>query len=132
MMRNVSLRVQVFIIVTILAIGLVGAMIYVTATIGRTRESIIRFDRERLSALTDDLSRRYGSVMNFVAPSQAGDTALSERAEITKLLVNITRERLQNLPPGDLRQHMAIRGHLHIGQHRRPELSPAHRPAPAS
>ena len=95
-MRNVSLRVQVFIIVTILAIGLVGAMIYVTATIGRTRESIIRFDRERLSALTDDLSRRYGSVMNFVAPSQAGDTALSERAEITKLLVNITRERLQN------------------------------------
>ncbi len=98
MMKNISLRSQVFVIVTILAIGLIGAMIYVTETIGRTRESIIRFDRERLSSLTDDLSRRYGSVMNFVAPSQAGDSALAEREELTKLLVNITQERLQNAP----------------------------------
>ncbi len=95
-MKNISLRAQVFVMLTILAIGVIGAMIYVTETIGRTRESIIRFDRERLSALTDDLSRRYGSVMGFVAPSQAGDTALAERAEITKLLLDITRERLQN------------------------------------
>ena len=98
LMKNISLRAQVFVIITILAIGLIGAMIYVTETIGRTQESIIRFDRERLSALTDDLSRRYGSVMNFVAPSQAGDTALAERRELTKLLVNITDERLQNAP----------------------------------
>lgn len=98
LMKNVSLRTQVFVITTILAISLIGAMIYVTETIGRTRESIVRFDRERLSALTDDLSRRYGSVMNFVAPSQAGDTALAERQELTKLLLNITEERLQNAP----------------------------------
>jgi signal transduction histidine kinase len=97
-MKNVSLRSQVFVIVTILAIGLLGAMIYVAETVGRTRESIIRFDRERLSALTDDMSRRYGSIMNFVAPSQLGDTALAERSELTKLLFNITEERLQNAP----------------------------------
>ncbi len=95
-MKNLSLRSQVFIIMTILAIGLVSAMIYVTETIGRTRESILRFDRERLSSLTDDLSRRYGSVLNFVAPSQAADSALAEREELTRLLVNMTEERLRN------------------------------------
>ncbi len=97
-MMYISLRAQVFVIVTILVIGLIGAMIYVTETIGRTRESIVRFDRERLSALTDDLSRRFGSVMNFVAPSQAGDTALAERSDLTQLLSNITEERLKNAP----------------------------------
>ncbi len=96
LMKNISLRAQVFVMITILVFGLIGAMIYVTETIGRTRESIVRFDRERLSTLTEDLSRRYGSVMGFIAPAQAGDTALAERGEITKLLLDITRERLAN------------------------------------
>ena len=95
-MMNVSLRSQIFVIVIILVVALAASMIYVTATIGLTRESIIRFDRERLSSLTDDLSRRYGSILNFVSPAQVGNSSLAERQDLTKLVYNITEERLQN------------------------------------
>lgn len=95
-MRNISLRIQVIIIVGILAVGLVGAMIYVGDAAVRSKESIIRFDRERLATLTQELSRRYGSVVGFVASTQFEDSTLAEHIELTKLLVNITKEQLRS------------------------------------
>jgi len=93
-MKSLSLRVQVIVIVAILAIGVTGALIYVATTIKAARESIVLLNRDRLASLTDNLARRYGSVLTFVAPAQIEDSSLAQRGELNKLLVGITNEEL--------------------------------------
>lgn len=97
-MRKISLRAQVIIIVMILTVGLAGAIIYITDALGSAKESIVRLNRTRLSSLTDNLSRRYGLVLNFVASSQIEDSSLAQRDELKKLLMGITKEELQKSP----------------------------------
>ncbi|HEX9828981.1 MAG TPA: ATP-binding protein [Bacteroidota bacterium] len=98
MMKNFSLRVQVFITVGVLLLGLVSATVYIADTVRDARESIVRLNRERLSSLTSNLARRYGSVLNFVAPEQSGQTSLAERPELLEQFAAITREELTKAP----------------------------------
>lgn len=100
-MRSISLRAQVFIIVSVLALGVLSATVFIANAIEGARESIIRLNRDRLSSLTGDLSRRYGSVISFVAPEQFADTALSQRLELTTILAKITEEELHKAPDAE-------------------------------
>lgn len=100
-MRNISLRAQVFIIVSVLALGVLSATVFIANAIEGARESIIQLNRDRLSSLTGDLSRRYGSVISFVAPEQFADTALSQRLELTTVLTRITEEELLKAPDAE-------------------------------
>jgi signal transduction histidine kinase len=93
-LQNISLRSQVIILVTVLAIGLIGAIVYLADAIGTAKESIIRLNRDRLASITDNLARRYGLLLNFIAVTQIADTALSQREELNKLLQDITMEEL--------------------------------------
>ncbi len=95
-MARPSLRAQVIIIVAILALGVISAVVYITSAVDITRESIVRLNRDRLATLAENLARRYGSVLTFVAPSQFEDTTLAERGEMQSLLMTITREELAN------------------------------------
>jgi signal transduction histidine kinase len=97
-MRSISLRAQVFIIVSVLALGVLSATVFIANAVEGARESIIRLNRDRLSSLTGDLSRRYGSVISFVAPEQFADTSLSQRLELTTVLTGITGEELLKAP----------------------------------
>ncbi|MBM4168024.1 MAG: hypothetical protein FJ215_02540 [Ignavibacteria bacterium] len=95
-MARLSLRAQVIITVAILALGVISAVVYITSAGDVTRENIVRLNRDRLATLTENLARRYGSVLTFIAPSQFEDTSLAERDEMQTLLVTITREELAN------------------------------------
>ncbi|MEX1275997.1 MAG: hypothetical protein WEE20_08695, partial [Bacteroidota bacterium] len=100
-MRSISLRAQVFIIVSVLALGVLSATVFIANAVEGARESIIRLNRDRLSSLTGDLSRRYGSVISFVAPEQFADTTLSQRLELTTVLTRITGEELLKAPDAE-------------------------------
>jgi len=95
-MTRPSLRTQVIITVAILALGVISAVVYITSAVDVARESIVRLNRDRLATLTENLARRYGSVLTFVAPSQFEDTTLADRGEMQSLLLTITREELAN------------------------------------
>lgn len=97
-MKSLSLRAQVIIIVTILGFGLVGAIVYITGAIGSAKESIVRLNRARLASVTDNLARRYGLVLNFIASSQIVDSSLAHREELNRLLSGITNEELTKAP----------------------------------
>lgn len=96
-MKSLSLRVQVIIVVAILALGVTGALVYIATTIKAARESIILLNRDRLASLSDNLARRYGSVLTFVAPAQIEDPSLAQREELNGLLVSITTEELTTI-----------------------------------
>lgn len=100
-MRSISLRAQVFIIVSILALGVLSATVFIANAIEGARESIIRLNRDRLSLLTEDLRRRYGSVISLGTSGQFGDTTLSQRMELTTILTVITREELVKAPDAE-------------------------------
>lgn len=93
---NISLRTQVVTAVVVLALGVVAALSYVVTATGSARESILRLHRDRLSALGENLARRYGSVIGFVAEEQFADSSLAERTELTSLMQRITEEELRD------------------------------------
>lgn len=97
-MKNLSLRSQVIIIVTVLAISLLGAIFYISGAIGSARENIVRLNRARLSTVTDNLARRFGLVLNFVSETQIEDSSLAQREELRKLLSGISTEELTKTP----------------------------------
>ena len=100
-MRHFTLRAQVFMIVAMFAVGAFSATVYIARTTSSARESIVRLNRDRLSSLTEDLSRRYGSVINFIATEQFSDTTLSQRDDLMTLLHNITRDELAKAPDAE-------------------------------
>ncbi|GEM_PF-1537637 len=100
-MKTLSLRIQVVVSVIILIVGMVSATMFVANAIEGARESIVRLSRERLSSLTEDLARRYGSVLGFIAEEQIGDTTLASRQELTSQLVRITLEELAKAPDAE-------------------------------
>jgi signal transduction histidine kinase len=100
-MKTLSLRVQVVVIVIILLVCMVSATMFIANAIEGARESIVRLSRERLSSLTEDLARRYGSVLGFIAEEQIGDTTLAMRQELTSQLVRITLEELAKAPDAE-------------------------------
>lgn len=97
-MRNISLRAQVIIVVIVLCVSVLVAVISISAMTRGARDTIVRLNRERLSALTENLGKRYGSVINFIAPEQFADSSLAHRTELNELLLRITREELTAIP----------------------------------
>ncbi|HXG37287.1 MAG TPA: ATP-binding protein [Bacteroidota bacterium] len=97
-MRNISLRAQVIIVVIVLCVSVLIAGISISAMTRGARDTIIRLNRERLSALTENLGKRYGSVINFIAPEQFADSSLAHRIELKELLLRITHEELTAIP----------------------------------
>ncbi len=93
-MRNISLRTQVILLVVILSVSVLIAGISLSALMRGARDTIVRINRERLNTLTENLGRRYGSVLNFIAPQQFADSSLAHRTELHELLFRITREEL--------------------------------------
>lgn len=97
-MRNISLRAQVILLVVILSVSVLIAGISISALMRGARDTIVRINRERLNTLTENLGRRYGSVINFIAPEQFADSSLAYRTELHELLFRITREELTAIP----------------------------------
>lgn len=88
-------------VVIILAVSTVLAMIYTTQALTAVREDIVRLTRERLASLAEDLARRQGGVIAFIAADQLGDTSLAERAELQELLTRIANEEVENYPDAE-------------------------------
>jgi signal transduction histidine kinase len=97
-MRNIPLRAQVILVVAILCVSIVGAVLSTSAVTRSSQDSIVRLNRERLNALAANLAKRYGSVINFIAPEQFADSSLAHRTELHDLLLRITREELTTTP----------------------------------
>lgn len=97
-LSSISLRTQVVGIALVLALGATVAIIMTADTLRSTRESIVRLNLERLRSLSEELARRHGSVMGFIAEEQFDDSTVAHRPEMRELLATITGEELLKYP----------------------------------
>jgi len=95
-MRYISLRTQVLLVVGILAIAAVGSVEYFSQRTQRAREMIVNLDRDHLASITEDLAKRFGSIISFVSTPQLGEPGNQLPPQLVDALKKITRERLHS------------------------------------
>lgn len=93
-MQHISLRTQVLVVVGILAVAAVGSVEYFSQRTQRAREMIVTLDRDRLISVTEDLAKRFGSIMGFVSAPKLDEPGAPLPLELIDVLKTITRERL--------------------------------------